>query len=237
MRVDSATRWEAPIQAKRQKATCCICSAAIDEGALRLRPAGTTRTRLLHPACASGIGVTAERVVNYAELAPAQANLLQQHLEHAARQGPVPGDAPVEAWAEESPSGGSLRSLEQFDLVDWDSALECYPCIRFIPDHWAQIIWNARMTAARAIVEAHEQAAQLNLQRLWKAFTMFDALILGRPPRLRGGRRGQGSASLNETLRRAFGHSGPDHGCSFSATLKSPGRPSAGKQQPGRRRR
>ena len=196
MQVDAETEWEVSHQSKRHKAACYVCNAVFAPDALRLRPSGTTRTRLLHPACAGGHDITMEKVTNLADMSVDDRSHLQSHLAHAARAPRQPGDAP----AVELPSRSELTNLELFDSIPWDRCLECYRCIRAVPPHWTLGIWEARAAVLRAIISANEQTDALNSERLWKLLSLLDAMLLSAAPHRHAGRRGQGRASLNQIL-------------------------------------
>ena len=180
------TLWEASQQNKRQKAACYVCNEVFANESLRLRPANTTHTRLLHPACSHGLHISIDKVTNADSLAsPAHAQLTQL-LAHARATPHQPGDSPTEA----KPAALSLKHIEQMDAIPWDRCLECCPCIRNIPQHWLQSVWGARLAIARGIVSAQEQNDTTNVERLWKLFSLFDAMVLAAVPRRRGGSRG-----------------------------------------------
>ena len=190
------TTWEVSPQPKRHKAICYVCHEPFDEDALRLRPAGTKHTRLLHPRCSGAYRVTTDKVVNYAELGPAAKTALTFALSSAAQSAPAPGEPPAAA----APSIGELKHMEQFDAISWDRCIECHQCLRHIPPHWEANVWEARIAACRAIVSADEAGDNVNFERGWKLFSAFDSLVLGVAPRSRGGKRRQGHATLNRII-------------------------------------
>ena len=97
---------------------------------------------------------------------------MSQQLAHATRQGPLPGDAPTEVFLGQPAGRDSVKNIEQFDCISWNSCLECYDCIRHIPEHWSQAVWDARTAVGRGIIDATEQGHAIAAERLWKAFSI-----------------------------------------------------------------
>ena len=188
--------WEVSEQPKQQKAVCYVCNEVFANGTLRLRPAHTTRTRLVHPACSHGLHITFEKVHNAIDISEEARAQLGQLLGQAASATPLPGDSPAAG----QPSASSLKHIEQMDLIPWDRCLECCPCIRKLPHHWLHSVWMARLAVARAIVATYEQADGTAFERLWKILSLFETMILAEIPRRRAGSRGQGDSSLNSIL-------------------------------------
>ena len=192
MHVDTEATWEVSEQPKRYKSACYVCNEAFDPCALRLRPAGTHRTRLMHPSCAAGMAITLEKVVNAHTLSSEAAARLRSQLEHSHRASPHPGDTPQCTH----PSTAEIKHLIQFDSVSWDRCLECVPCIRHVPEHWASGVWEARAAVARTIIQSYEQGDRQTFERAWKLFSLFDSLLLCAVAKRRGGRRGQGRGAV-----------------------------------------
>ena len=90
----SDRQWEVSEQTTRQKTSCARCNNVFDKGEFRLRPAGTSRTRLVHPACAHGMVSSINSVVNASALTNVQRFELQQALAHAIAVPGGPGDVP-----------------------------------------------------------------------------------------------------------------------------------------------
>ena len=203
--VGTDRNWEVSVQATKQKTSCARCNNIFDKGELRLRPAGTTRTRLVHPACAHGLVHDINSVVNVTELADTQRSQLQQALAHAIAVPGGPGDVPhpildpATAAAVYARGDHDLRNLQQWDLVPWERAAECPATVRRCPVAWEAAMLDAKVAVMRGIEACvgRDEGHTVHAERLWKLLSMFDALMFCVAPRKRGGKRGQGAHTMN----------------------------------------
>jgi hypothetical protein len=196
---DADTFWEASAPSKKHKAICYVFNGVFESNLLRLRPAGTSPTRLLHPSCAHGYHITHDKIVNFGDLTIEGRAALTQQLGLASASAPLPGEPPPTM----QPTINAIKHLEYFDKVEWDRALSGYRCLRSIPEGWLCNVWEARLSVSRAVLSSHEAGDRPAQERAWKLYTLFDAMILGRVQRRRGARRGQGGnwqESLNSML-------------------------------------
>ena len=195
-----ARRWDVSIQKTWHTTSCARCHQIFAKGDLRLRPNGTSRTRLIHPACAHGLVDSVDSVVNRLQLTEAQQKSLQQSLAHAAAVPGAPGDVPmpaIDAAAVASMAANPhspLRNMQQWDTVPWERAMECPSAVRNCPERWEASMLDAKMTVLRAIRLLTEtgQGHSVESQRCWKLLSMFDAIMMSVMPRKRGSKRGQG---------------------------------------------
>ena len=221
-----AAHWDVSVQTKEHLATCARCNETFQAGDLRLRPAGTSRTRLIHPACSYGLCSGMDSVMNASTLDLPQQQHLQTLLRHAMHAPPAPEDVTTVSLApprdsEEMDSNNPLyngcadavRNMQQWDSIEWDSLRSCPRLIREVPSHWITAVAEAKLMAIREVQRAKHTGVQIDMVRAWKLVSAFDSLILAARPKQRGGSRGQGHASLNKTLSnrlRAF-HAGAWH--------------------------
>ena len=91
----SGRQWSVSEQKTSNAVACAKCHNIFHKGELRLRPAGTVRTRLIHPSCSHGLVDGIGSIVNFGELCDTHKASLQQALAHAVPGGP--GDDPAPA--------------------------------------------------------------------------------------------------------------------------------------------
>lgn len=94
-----------------------------------------------------------------------------------------------------------IKNLAALDNITWHDLACCPPTLRHIPTHWTFSFAEARHVITKGICAtaniADETERMSTRERLWKLYFMSDAILFHKPPRMRGGRRGQGNASLN----------------------------------------
>ena len=94
-----------------------------------------------------------------------------------------------------------LKNLKAIDQIPWSDFNCCPPLIRDVPKHWVQSFAEAKHGVVTSLLKEFHSASSpernLNLNRYWKLLAAIDGMIFHRPPRTRGGRKGQESASLN----------------------------------------
>ena len=194
--------WEVSEQGSRQHATCAKCNTAFETGALRLRPAGTKQTRLIHPECAHGMVLSVDSVSNFASQGLATQQRLTRALAHAVVAHGLPGNVPQPNIGDPRgqeilpavPIENQLRCLELWDQYGWDRIALCPNTIRHVPDHWRSSVSEAKQAVVQAMRRLRGSTAMADVmqrQRLWKLFCASDELLLHSSPQLRWGRRKQ----------------------------------------------
>ena len=200
--INTTCSWEVSEQGSRAHAVCAKCSIKFETGELRLRPAGTRRTRLIHPHCSHGIIHNLADISNLPDIDVPSRQRLERFLSLAAACHGAAGDVPhpdVSDAAREAPirlPGNALKHLEIVDEFKWESVAHCGTLIRHVPPHWLGSIAEAKHPVVKAI--QHQKASaeadrHVKLERLWKLFANTDALLLHKLYRMRGGRKGQGT--------------------------------------------
>ena len=130
--------WDASEQKTWNTTACARCNHIFEKGELKLRPAGTLRTRLIHPACAHNLVNGVEHVSNIAQLTEAQQASLRQALAHSRAVPGAPRDVPMPAIdasavaAIAQSTEQQLRNMQQWDEVPWERAMECPIVIRTV---------------------------------------------------------------------------------------------------------
>ena len=208
----NAAFWEVSEQGNVSKSKipiCAKCHEPFEVGALRIKPADTRNTRYCHVECSKGLIRSIQDISNKDGLGLAMTQRLQRALSIAANRTTAPGDIPVadigdprhEETTPLRPIVYELKNLKAIDNISWKDIACSPPTIRDIPDHWSFSFAEAKhavdknMLSTDAIADAAER--QLTVGRLWKLFFMIDAIMFHKPPKLRGGKRGQGAATLN----------------------------------------
>ena len=85
---------EQPSACKSKLAICAKCNEPIEVGALRLRPAGTTKTRFVHVECSKGILNSVSDIANLDHFEGASRQRLDRALEVARLVSLAAGDVP-----------------------------------------------------------------------------------------------------------------------------------------------
>ena len=121
--VNPTCQWDVSEQGSRQRAVCAKCNEQFEAGDLRLRPAGTRNTRLIHPTCSHGMVSSLDAISNLADLTGATRQRLERALTHAGASHGASGDVPHPdisdpQHAEIAPIRIPPNSLKHLELLD-----------------------------------------------------------------------------------------------------------------------
>ena len=119
---------------------------------------------IVSAACATNCNITIDRVINAGSLSDHARTTLVRDLTYAGAAPAMPGDAHMCT----EPGGEQLKHMEFFDCISWDGAIECYNCMRKVPEHWDWGIEEARSAVDRAIIHFQEQHDTLVFERVWQ---------------------------------------------------------------------
>jgi hypothetical protein len=109
-------------------------------------------------------------------------------------------DARHEEIARTTPITYTLKNEADLDQIPWDE-INCNPgLLRDVPNHWLQSTAEAKHAVVMALLTSIAASDVISRDRYWKLLGCVDAMLLSRPPRFRGGKKGQGAASLNRLL-------------------------------------
>ena len=208
----NAAFWEVSEQGNVSKSKvpiCARCHEPFEIGALRIKPSNTRNTRYCHVECSKGLISSIQDISNKDVLGLAMTQRVTRALSVAANRTAAPGDTPVadisdsrhEEMTPLRPIVYELKNLKAIDNISWKDIACCPPTIRDIPKHWFFSFAEAKHAVAKSVLATDDitdpAERQLTTVRLWKLIFMIDAMLFHKPPKLRGGKRGQGAATLN----------------------------------------
>ena len=208
-----ALHWdcsEQPSTKPSKLAICAKCNEPIEVGALRLRPAGTVRTRFVHVECSKGILNSVNDIANLGDFEGAARQRLDRALEVARLVALAAGDVPHPDISDPQRDeikpdhviDYELKNLTSMLQIPWQEINSCQPLIRDVPPHWFFSCAEAKHAVSTSLLK-HASIADpadraLASDRHWKLLGSIDAMLFHRPPKTRGGRKGQGAATLNK---------------------------------------
>lgn len=210
---------EAPDVSPSKRTVCARCNEIIEVGALRLRPAGTTKTRYVHVECCKGLLQSAACIANSHVLDGATAQRLERALLVAEVSSIAPGDVPhpniADARHEEvvptTPITYTLKNLTDLDQIPWEEINCNSALLRVIAKHWLQSMAKAKHAVVIGLLTSIEVSEVGDRGRHWKLLACVDAMLFSRPPRFRGGKKGQVACAA----------SGLVIGCSFGSKSRA----------------
>ena len=91
--------------------------------------------------------------------------------------------------------------MASLDSFSWEMLHCCPPVFRHIPEHWRHSFAEAKVAVVTSLLNCSnvvdEAERARSIDRHWKLLCVHDAMLFNKPPKFRGGKKGQAAGSLN----------------------------------------